>query len=180
MVTQFTVGGAAPVRTEGRPFEIGTQLQDQAVAEQAPACPLPPWSILNPRRGPYSAGGVKWYYTGSDLGEVREAKDQMPAIGNLDRPEIPIAVHMYCAQKDITGEVEETIGVARSHFKMVGKPHLDVVCDPEYGESYIAIHIWAHGETDDVFKQGQSFARVLRNSVSRNKLNFIRLIYHAI
>jgi hypothetical protein len=98
----------------------------------------------------------------------------------LDRPEIPIEVRAFCSQSSIEHEIEETIDLARRHFALAGKPSFEVVDDPEHGESYVAVHICARGEPEDVFRQGRAFWDSFRDSVGPEQRRRINLIYHAV
>jgi hypothetical protein len=91
-----------------------------------------------------------------------------------------MAVRLFYCQKQIERDVRQAIDLARRYFAVIGKPNFEVVHDPEHGESYLAIHLWARGEPQTVFEQSRSFRRALRNSINREKFDLINVIYHAI
>lgn len=132
----------------------------EADAGRSLASPLA-WSIVRQDQALYSVGSVKW--------SCIEA-----------RPEMPIAVRMFCAQKGIASEVEGAIGLARGHFKIVGRPDFEAVCDPESGEFYLAIHVNVYGEINEIFQQGRVYSRSLRAAVGRDKADLINVIYHVV
>src|SRR5215813_9690851 len=69
----------------------------------------------------------------------------------VDRPEIPIEVRAFCSRNGIEREIEETIELSRRHFALAGEPSCEVVDDPEHGESYVGVHMWARGGPEVVF-----------------------------
>ncbi len=98
----------------------------------------------------------------------------------VDRPQVPIEVRVFCSRNGIEREIEETIDLARRHFAVVDRPSFEVVEDPEHGESYVGVHIRARGRPEDVFRQGRAFWDSFRDSVGPEKRRWINLIYHAV
>jgi hypothetical protein len=98
----------------------------------------------------------------------------------VDRPEIPIEARVFCSRNGIEREIEETIDLARKHFALVGEPSFEVVDDPEHGESYVGLHIWARGVPEDVFRRRRVFSDAFRDSIGREKRRLINVIYHAV
>jgi len=87
---------------------------------------------------------------------------------------------VFCSRNGIEREIEETIDLARRHFALAGKPSFEVVDDPEHGESYVGLHIWAQGSPEDVFRRGRAFSDAFRSSVDREKRLLNNVIYHAV
>jgi hypothetical protein len=102
------------------------------------------------------------------------------ATEEIDRPEIPIEVCLFCSENGIEREIEETIDLARRHFTLIGEPSFEVVDDPEHGESYVGVHIRAQGGPEDIFRRRRVFSDAFRDSVGREKRRLINLIYHAV
>src|SRR6185312_4867503 len=67
-------------------------------------------------------------------------------------PEMPPAAREYCSRKGIVDAVRAAISLAGQHFAVSGDPVFEVVADPEHGEDLIAIHVWARGEPEEVFR----------------------------
>lgn len=95
-------------------------------------------------------------------------------------PFLPPEVRAFCDEKHLEKELRTALSLARGHFEMSKEPSFEVVFDPEHGEHYLGVHIWANGEPDDVFQRGRTFSRAFRTTINRHKANFINVIYHAI
>jgi hypothetical protein len=109
-----------------------------------------------------------------------QGRDSRSSTEEVDHPEIPIEVRVFCSRNGIEREVAETIDLARRHFPLAGEPSLEVVEDPEHGESYVGLHLWARGGPEDVFRRSRAFSDAFRDSVGREKRRLINVIYHAV
>jgi hypothetical protein len=110
---------------------------------------------------------------------VQESSDNATVTRERQTTELPAEVREFCVEKQITDELGRTIVLAQKHFAMAGEPSFEVIHDPECGEHYLCIDIWALGEPEDVFQQGQAFLDSFIASIDRQKRNHLNVVYHS-
>jgi hypothetical protein len=91
---------------------------------------------------------------------------------------LPLEVREFLVQKQIEDEVRATLALARKYFTIVSEPTFRVVDDPECDEHYVAIDVRADGNTEDVFRQSDTFLDSFVRSIDPSKQRYINLIYH--